>query len=148
MMHRRETAGLGAAILIAGCLAALGCGRSGPQMKVVHGTVLCGGQKVETGSVRFVPIEGTRGPASTATIIDGQYRIDARGGVPIGTHRVEVDARRRTGRKVPSPGGPEGMMIDETLPVGDQKHGGRNSPLIVEVAAASEGRLDIEVPAP
>ena len=81
-------------LLGVGCLLSVGCGgQNGVSTEVIHGTVTVGGQTPETGRLRFVPIEGTPGPASTGRIVDGQYRIEARGGVPVGKHRVEVTAQ-------------------------------------------------------
>lgn len=49
---------------------------------------------MEKGQIRFVPIEGTKGPTSGADIVDGKYTVVNRGGVPFGTHRVEIRAYR------------------------------------------------------
>ena len=43
-----------------------GCGESRVEVRPVFGNVTSDGQTVDGGRVRFVPIEGTRGPASTA----------------------------------------------------------------------------------
>ena len=72
-----------------------GCGGSGhPNMVKVNGTVTYGGQPLEKGQIRFVPIEETKGPASGADIVNGQYTVTNRGGVPFGKHRVEIRAYR------------------------------------------------------
>jgi hypothetical protein len=137
-------------LLGAVCLSLAGCS-SGDRIRteVIHGSVTIGGRTPETGRVRFVPIERTRGPVSTGRIVDGQYRIDARGGVPVGTHRVEVNARVTTGRKVPgfSPGG-EPIEVDETVNLAPDEYAGPNSPFTVEVVAGSDGRIDIKIPGP
>jgi hypothetical protein len=76
------------------------------QVKVVYGTVTVDDQPVDLGQVIFVPIEDTKGPTSYSPIDAGSYRVEGpRGGVPLGTHRVEVVAKRKTGRKVPGRGG-------------------------------------------
>ena len=132
-------------------IVALGCfvvGCSGDQhSKVVFGTVQCGGESVALGTVRFVPIETTRGPASTGVVADGQYRIEARGGVPIGKHRVEVVARKKTGKKVRDNSiVMEGSEVDETVLLGPEQYEGTQSPLVLEVTADSDGQLNIEIP--
>ncbi len=135
-------------LLGAGCLLWAGCGgRNGVPTEVIHGSVRVGDQVPETGRLRFVPIEGTRGPASAGQIVDGQYRIEARGGVPVGKHRVEVQVLKKTGRKVLAPG-PEGepAEVDETVNLAPAQYAGAESPLTVEVIAGSDGRIDIEVP--
>ena len=135
-------------LLGVGCLLSAGCGgQNGVSTKVIHGTVTVGGQTPETGRLRFVPIEGTPGPASTVKIVDGQYRIEARGGVPVGKHRVEVTALEKTGRQVTGSGpGGEPMQVDETIDLAPEQYVGAESPLTVEVIAGSDGRINIEIP--
>lgn len=77
-----------------------------------------------------------------AIIIEGHYRTFNRGGVPLGKHRVEIQARRATGKKVELP---EGTMIEETVPIGAKEYGGPLSPLTVEVTAEGESRFDFEI---
>jgi hypothetical protein len=115
--------------------------------KQIYGTVTYQGQKVDAGNVRFVPIEGTEGPASRAYIIDGQYRIDARGGVPLGKHRVEVNAQRKTGRKVMGRTAADVGQVDEMVTVGPPKYTGTDSTIIVEVKKDLNGQFDIDIPA-
>ena len=137
-------------LLAACCLPAGGCGgQKGLPTQVVHGTVTISGETPDSGRVRFVPIEGTKGPASMGQIVDGQYRIDARGGVPVGKHRVEVTALKKTGRKVAG-SGPSGepMQVDETVSLSPTEYAGTGSPLVFEVVAGSDGRIDIEIPHP
>jgi hypothetical protein len=121
----------------------IGCGPSQLPRKVVFGKVTCGGEKVSDGRLRFVPLENTAGPATTARIVDGEYRADNRGGVPIGKHRVEISARRATGRQIPAPGG---IMVDETLAIGPAVYAGPQSPLVVEVKADGDGQFDFAIP--
>ena len=133
-------------VMGAGCLLLTGCPEKGLPSQVVHGAVTVGGENVELGRVRFVPIEGTSGPASMSPITDGQYRIEARGGVPIGKHRVEVDAKKKTGRQVEGHTGFEMGMIDETVRMGPDTYAGKDSPLVIEVTGKGDGRHDIEIP--
>jgi hypothetical protein len=128
------------------CLLVIGCGPKGLPAKVMYGNVTCGGEKVTTGQVTFTPIEGTPGPNSAALIVDGQYRIDARGGVPLGKHRVCVNARRKTGRQVEGHNGRETTMIDEEVSMGPAVYGGDQSPLVVEIKADSDGKYDVAIP--
>ncbi len=133
-------------LAVSGCLLTAGCGdKGGLPSRVLHGSVLYGEEKAEMGRLRFVPIEGTPGSASTVMIVDGQYRVEARGGVPIGKHRVEVDARRKTGRKVPLPAR-EGTLIEETVRMGPDRYAGTQSPLTIKVTEQSDGRIDIIIP--
>jgi len=126
---------------------AAGCGQGGLESKVVHGTVTVGGEKVDAGEIRFVPVDGTPGPTSVGSIVDGRYKIDARGGVPLGKHRVEVEARKKTGRQVEQYDGFETSLVDETVRVGPEEYAGDESPLVKKVTAASDGQIDIDIPA-
>ena len=69
--------------------------------QVMHGRVTCGSERVATGRVSFAPIEGMAGRICAATIVDGQYHIDAQGGVPLGDYRVEVDCAAENGPQDP-----------------------------------------------
>ena len=114
------------------------------QVRVVHGTVSVGDQPVELGQVIFVPIEDTKGPTSYSPIDAGNYRVEGpRGGVPLGTHRVEVVAKRKTGRKVPGMGG---ALIDEAVPFGPPIYDGDESPLRFTLDSDSSGEFNIEIP--
>ena len=110
-----------------------------------HGTVTFEGKPVDLGSVRFVPIEGTSGPASVGQVIDGNYRVEARGGVVLGKHRVEVEGSNRTGRQVSGHNGLEPGMVDETLSVGPPEYTGSKSPLVFELTADCDGQFDIDL---
>ena len=86
------------------CLAlvVVGCGPSGSERAVVSGKVTFHGVPLKSGEIRFIPIKGTEGPMWGALIADGQYTADGKGGVPVGTHRIEILA---TSTKGPSEGG-------------------------------------------
>jgi hypothetical protein len=113
----------------------------------MHGSVTCGSQLVPIGQVRFVPLPGTPGAATPAPIIDGRYRIDAHRGLPLGKYRVQVDARKKTGRKVQGFNGIETSLIDEEVRMGPDVYAGEASPLVVEVRADSDGQYDVVLPA-
>ena len=123
----------------------LGCSKDGLPTKVVYGTVSVGDQHVETGQIAFVPIDGTTGPTSVSPITGGRYRVEARGGVPLGTHRVEVVAKRKTGRQLL--GGREGELADETVTMGPAIYGTDKSPLKFELTAGSDGEWSVNIPA-
>lgn len=146
LSHLTATASIIAVMLVLACLATAGCGKKKLPVKAMHGNVTCGGKDVSIGQVTFVPIEGTPGFPTPAPIINGQYRVDARGGVPLGKHRVQVDARKKTGRKVQGFNGVEMGMIDEEVRMGPEIYAGEQSPLVVEVRADGDGRFDIKLP--
>ena len=128
--------------------ASSGCDHSDLSTKIIFGTVTVDGQKPDCGQLRFVPIEGTPGPASFGLIVDGQYRIEARGGVPVGKHRVEIDARVETGRQVRGYAGLEEAMVDETVSMLPVEYANDQSPFVAEIRADGESRIDITVDTP
>jgi hypothetical protein len=81
----------------------------GPQRVVVSGTVTYQGKPIADGRIRFVPTKGTTGPVCIARIVDGAYRADARGGVPVATQQVQIFAYRH---------GAADPRGNETKPVG------------------------------
>ena len=91
-----------------------GCGGgSAPEKVIISGVVTYDGKPVANGEVRFYPIEGTKGAVSGGPIRDGAYVAQGKGGVPIGKHRVEIQAFR------PAKGhesNPEGGPVDQYLP--------------------------------
>jgi hypothetical protein len=124
---------------------AVGCGRGELPRKVVSGNVTCGGQKVALGMVRFVPLDGGNSlPSASGRIVDGQYRIDQQGGVPLGKYRVEIDARRGNGQKKLNP--LSGKTTEETVTVGPKVYAGAQSPLVAEVKTDGDGRIDLAIP--
>ena len=77
----------------------IGCGRPGPAMYAVSGTVTWQGQPVPKGDIVFMPIDGAVAP-DAAKIIDGKYRLMAKAG----KKRVEIHASRREGPVNPAMG--------------------------------------------
>jgi len=74
----------------------IGCGRGdGLQRVVLNGAVSYGGEPVTDGTILFVPCDGTTGPSTAVKIVDGRYRADSNGGIPLGTYRVEILAYRK-----------------------------------------------------
>ena len=124
-----------------------GCGGEG--RIDLHGRVTCGGQKVEIGEVRFVPLDTDDGPARSVyrmVIVEGQYQTGADYGLPYGEYRVEVDARKKTGRKTMVSSGLERIEADETIPIGPEAHAGSQSPLRFEASSRADSRFDIQIP--
>ncbi len=130
------------------CVVCSGCGSTGVPSKELQGTVTFQGEPVEQGTIRFVPVDGTPGPACVGQISRGKYCIKSRGGVPLGSHRVEINAQRKTGRQVLGHDGLEETMIDETIRVGPAEYATDKSPLRFELCADSDGRFDVELAQP
>lgn len=84
-------------VAVGGSLAAVlaGCGRDEVDRVVVTGRVTYQGQPIEIGGIQFVPIEGTPGVAILVEIAGGDYVASAKGGLPVGSYRVEIMGFRR-----------------------------------------------------
>jgi hypothetical protein len=76
---------------IVALLAVSGCGgQSEIDRAVVHGVVSYQGKPVDKGEIAFIPEEQL--PTTFGRILNGNYRIEAKGGVPVGTHKVQIKA--------------------------------------------------------
>lgn len=100
-------------------LFAAGCNDSDSRMKkvVVRGIVTIDGQPLPRGKIRFYPSGDTKGPVSGAAIKDGAYLALGRGGVPVGSHKVDIRAYRpdkRYASQTISDG--EGVPSEQYLP--------------------------------
>ena len=81
-----------------GALLSLGCGGNS-STATATGVVSLDGQPLETGTVDFIPVAGTKGPAATATIADGKFTIPAEAKLKPGKFRVEISAQRVDGKQ-------------------------------------------------
>ena len=106
--------------LVALSLACVGCGASPPEQAVVHGRVTYRGKPIEQGKIVFHPIAPLKARPAGTEIVKGSYEIKENGPV-LGKHRVEIQAYRKTGRKVPDLMGdasiPNRPLVDETVPI-------------------------------
>ena len=96
---------------------AAGCdlGQRGPQRGAVRGTVQLDQEPIQQGYINFFPIRETKGPSVGARIIDGEYALSKSEGPMVGTNRVEISSKRKTGKQIPAGSPyPPGHMIDET----------------------------------
>ncbi|MDA0836005.1 MAG: hypothetical protein O3A29_22260 [Planctomycetota bacterium] len=101
------------AALVAGGFIGCGGGAADAVVRVVvSGKVIKGGQPVAKGRITLYPVEGTKAPTSGAEIMNGEYRIDAKGGVPVGTHRIEVHEYEV---KQNIPGRPSALDIENNI---------------------------------
>jgi hypothetical protein len=88
-----------------------GCGY-GPDSRVpVQGKVMLDGAPVDDGVISFVPPDASH-EKSSGTIKGGTYSIPAAQGPNPGMYHVEVLVRKKTGRKVGTPGDQE-VKMDE-----------------------------------
>jgi hypothetical protein len=99
--------GLGAAVL-------LFCGCPAPKDAEVSGTVTVDGQLIESGAIRFDPVDGQT-PTAGGLIKDGRYSVR----VPITTMKVSISAPKVVGKKkiyADQPNSPEMPITVEALP--------------------------------
>ena len=98
------------------CCALLGCSRvdKGPERGAVRGRVTVDGQPVEQGSIRFTPVQGTKGAVSGAAIENGEYSVSKAMGPVVGTNLVQITGSRKTGKKITDR---LGIMVDERVPM-------------------------------
>ena len=122
-----------------------GCGANEKLQKTVSGKVVYDGTEVPTGTVRFVSSDKTNSTHITQ-IVDGQYLFDDAKSIPFGKWRVEVDARKKTGRKVRKFIGTEAAMVDEKIRLGPDIFADGRSPLSVEIGEDFNGCFDISIP--
>lgn len=74
-------------------VSAVGCGRKAVLPRAaVEGLVDIDGTKLASGVVRFIPTQGTEGPAAVATVTNGEFKLAQKAGPLVGTQRVEIDA--------------------------------------------------------
>ncbi|MBN1855148.1 MAG: hypothetical protein JW829_20625 [Pirellulales bacterium] len=94
-----------------------GCGSGSDLEKVVvRGRVTLDGTAIPNGEIRFYPAGKTKGPPSGGPIKDGEYIAQGRGGVPAGTHRVEIRAFRTGRQSYSSAVAAEGGPAEQYLP--------------------------------
>ncbi len=95
--------------LLALCVLAVGCTQqSGPPRVHLKGTVAYQGKPLEVGTIRITPLPGTEVPMTIIEFKDGKYDSHSDGGtgVPIGKHRVEINAYTAAEYAKRSGGGP------------------------------------------
>ena len=130
----------------AGCFMVAGCG-SETKPILVHGTVVVGSQRPDSGEVRFIPIDGTSGSTNAGVIVNGEYRIEGRGGVPVGEYRIEIVAKKKTGRTVTEYNGFEMATVDEAAVISPPIYAGNKSPLTQKISSSDDGKVDFSLPA-
>lgn len=121
------------------CLIA-GCGESGRAS--IEGVVTLDGRPLPSGSITFVPLEGTVSPTAGGEIVDGTFSIAAKGGTFAGKFRVEIAAKRPNGQKIAHPG--FGELVDEYEQYLPSRYN-TDSELQVEVKVGEPNRLEFSL---
>jgi hypothetical protein len=105
--------------LLWGCsllLALAGCGGDSIERTVVKGKVTFDGQPLATGTILFVPEQGTVGAPVQCKIENGEFSSagqtsDKRGAV-VGPNKVEITAYKESGKQIKNP---DGVMEAEVI---------------------------------
>lgn len=69
-----------------------GCSNQGLDKVTVVGEATYDGHLIVNGDILFEPLPGTKGPSASAPIVNGRYEAKYKGGVPVGEHRVVLQA--------------------------------------------------------
>lgn len=112
-------------------VAAGGCGSGdGLPREPISGTVKLDGQPLDGGMITFTPTQAAE-PVVTALIKDGSYYLARSEGPIPGPHRVQVWAKKPTGKKIPDPDNRE-EIIEEMRSIVPPRYN-LNSELSAEV---------------
>jgi len=117
-----------------------GCGSSdGLPREPISGTVTLDGQPLDGGMITFTPTQAAE-PVVTALIKDGAYSLPRSEGPVPGPHRVQVWAKKPTGKKIPDPDNRE-EIIDEMRSIVPPRYN-LNSELSAEVKAGDSNSFE------
>ncbi len=121
-------------------LAAVGCG-GGDEIprEPISGHVALDGRPLEVGLITFSPAGGGE-PVISGVVIDGAYALDRVDGPSPGPHKVQVFARKATGKKVRDPDQP-GAFVDEVREAIPARYNLRTD-LVAEVAPGGTNRFE------
>jgi hypothetical protein len=124
----------GVVLLICGC-----SGPEGPERAVTFGAVQFDGEPVANGQIWFIP---DHGPTAGGPIRGGKYRIDSKGGVPVGRCKVQIESHVPTGEEVVV--GADGQKEQVTEQVLPPKFNEKTT-LSVEIEAGRENQHDFDL---
>ncbi len=71
-----------------------GCDSGGPERTTITGCVTYRGEPIPEGSITFVAEDNAKKTSMSAAIEEGEYQLDALGGLPTGNYRVKIVATR------------------------------------------------------
>lgn len=120
------------------------CGKQS-ERRALEGAVTLNGSSLAEGSIAFVPIEGTRGPAAGGEIVQGKFKIEPEQGTFTGKFRVEIIATGLTGKKVKD--ALSGDMVDEYASLIPERYN-RSSKLTSVVTPDGPNQFEYALTAP
>jgi hypothetical protein len=89
-----------------------GCSRRDGRL-AVSGAVTIDDKPLETGSIRFQPVDINKATGSGAIVRNGKYSVPADHGLTPGKYLVTVQASEKTGRMIPNPQDPKKGQVEE-----------------------------------
>lgn len=110
-----------------------------PERAVTSGVVSFSGNPITQGQISFIPKQG---PTAMGPIKDGTYRIDSKGGVPIGKCQVKILAYEETGKEYTIGAG--GKTAKETKQIIPTKYNKRST-LHAEIDSGKENKYDFDL---
>jgi hypothetical protein len=123
-----------------------GCGQTGPARGPIQGKITVGGQPLSAGHILFTPVAPNKGPATSARITAGEYKLPKSEGPVIGQNLVQVEADLNPGFAIDDEaafakrGGKP--LPPNPIPIAFNKH----STLTVEVKAGEQNQFDVAIP--
>ncbi len=130
-------------------VALTGCVESGPDRAAISGQVTIGGQPLKAGRILFTPLAPTEGPASSAAIVDGNYRLDEQQGPLVGQHRVAVEAALDLGFPLDDEQAFAAQAAGRPLPPSPiPPEYGSHTQVVAEVKSGEQNKFDVPIPAP
>ena len=126
-------------------IAVAGCSKAEIQKNKISGQVKYNSQPVEKGEIRFIPKGDTKGPMASTAIANGNYVVNAAGGVPVGAHRVEIFAHV----ELPKPANAPPIAPTPRLQYIPDKYNTKSElEFVVEAGKASTADFDLDGPPP
>ena len=78
-------------VVLLAMLVCVGCGPHQPERSIVFGKVTYDGKIIGDGQISFTPKEGTKAPRGGSRIINGEYRVENKGGLLTGEYTVRIE---------------------------------------------------------
>lgn len=94
-------------------LAVVGCGASNTEAVSIQGKVTFDAVPIDSGSISFLPDDGSKRVKVATAIENGHYAVTAGKGASVGSYRVEINWAKKTGRQIPS--ADPGISTEETI---------------------------------
>jgi hypothetical protein len=133
-------------ILLTMTVVTSGCGDAGPARAPIHGKVTVGGRPLAAGRILFTPVAPNQGPATSAVITAGEYKIPKDEGPVVGNNRVEIEAELNLGFAIDDEAAFAKRGGKPLPPNAIPPQFNRDSQLVVEVKAGEDNSYDVTVP--